>query len=173
MIIMASKTSTLTYQGKQEAGVVRERKATVIDRELKKIYKRDGTVLAIPLLDAARDPKHPLHHYFEWDDTVAAEKYRIDQAMRMIMTSKFVVMLNKSPRGVSDLHTRPALVRQFIPAFRGEGFKMRNEVLNDVEQRAAFVARKKEALRAWCASVIDIKEFDTMRGLILAEIGGD
>lgn len=36
------------------------------------------------LLDKAKDKKSPLHDLFEWDDTVAAEKYRIIQARHLI-----------------------------------------------------------------------------------------
>jgi hypothetical protein len=36
------------------------------------------------VLDAARHPDSDLHQYFEWDDTVAAEKYRRRQAVDLI-----------------------------------------------------------------------------------------
>lgn len=36
------------------------------------------------VVDAARDPSHPLHKYFEWDDSVAAEQHREYQARRLI-----------------------------------------------------------------------------------------
>lgn len=32
------------------------------------------------LLDAARNPASPLHNLFEWDDSIAAERYRLAQA---------------------------------------------------------------------------------------------
>lgn len=33
---------------------------------------------------AARDPRSPLHPHFEWDDKLAAEAYRLDQARHLI-----------------------------------------------------------------------------------------
>lgn len=36
------------------------------------------------VLDAARDENSELHKCFEWDDTVAAEKYRLKQARMLI-----------------------------------------------------------------------------------------
>jgi len=36
------------------------------------------------LLDASRDENAPLHNEFEWDDTVAAEKFRKEQARCII-----------------------------------------------------------------------------------------
>lgn len=36
------------------------------------------------VVDAARDTKSPLHRHFEWDDSAAAEAYRLDQARNLI-----------------------------------------------------------------------------------------
>ena len=36
------------------------------------------------LVEVARDPSHPLHSRFEWDDTVAAHKWRIEQAGQLL-----------------------------------------------------------------------------------------
>ena len=36
------------------------------------------------LVDVSRDVNHPLHGEFEWDDSVAAEAYRVSQASQLI-----------------------------------------------------------------------------------------
>jgi hypothetical protein len=36
------------------------------------------------VLDAGRDVSSPIHDVFEWEDSVAAEQYRLDQARRLI-----------------------------------------------------------------------------------------
>jgi hypothetical protein len=36
------------------------------------------------VLEAARDEQSPLHRHFEWDDGLAAEAYRLDQARTLI-----------------------------------------------------------------------------------------
>lgn len=36
------------------------------------------------ILDKARDPNTELHKCFEWDDSVAAEKYRLSQARKVV-----------------------------------------------------------------------------------------
>ena len=52
---------------------------------LKEIAKRDGGLLRPrAVVDAARDVESPLHGCFEWDDKVAGEKYRLEQAQRLI-----------------------------------------------------------------------------------------
>lgn len=52
---------------------------------LKKIAERDGGVLTpAAVIEDARPESSPLHGSFTWDDTVAAGKYRIIEAQRLI-----------------------------------------------------------------------------------------
>lgn len=53
----------------------------------------DG-VTSEQLLDASRDENSPLHNEFEWDDTVAAEEYRKNQA-RYILRSITVTIVQE------------------------------------------------------------------------------
>lgn len=55
-----------------------------------------GCLSAKNLLDASRPEEAPLHHCFEWDDSVAAEMYREDQA-RYIIRSLVIVPEKKEP----------------------------------------------------------------------------
>lgn len=50
--------------------------------ELATIAGGDLTPKAV--VEAARDPRHVLHTHFEWDDALAAEKYRQEQAREII-----------------------------------------------------------------------------------------
>lgn len=45
-----------------------------------------GGLTAKKVLEFARPKYSPLHQYFEWDDSVAAEKYRLLQARRIIIS---------------------------------------------------------------------------------------
>jgi len=59
---------------------------------LKQIAARDGGLLRPQaVVDAARPEDSPLHGAFEWDDGIAAEKYRLDQAQRLIRSFRVVV----------------------------------------------------------------------------------
>ena len=44
----------------------------------------EGHLTPHATVDAARDPRHALHPHFEWNDEVAAEAYRLDQARSII-----------------------------------------------------------------------------------------
>lgn len=52
--------------------------------ELTGLYQRHGELTPQIVVDEARSEDAPLHSRFEWDDTVAGEKYRLVQAARLI-----------------------------------------------------------------------------------------
>lgn len=148
----------------------RERKSVVVDKALSEIYDKHGVVSIDVVLAEASDGQHPLHSYFEWNDVAAGEKYRRVQAYSLVMGSKFVVQLIQN--GSAEVRTvkESGSVRRLVSAFRGEGFKMRNDALADNDMRAAIVESKKSALRSWCKSVIDIPELSELRTLVLARL---
>src|SRR5690348_11374673 len=47
-------------------------------------YLPSGEITAREVLDLARPRTSPIHRYFNWDDTDAAEKYRLMQARKLI-----------------------------------------------------------------------------------------
>ncbi len=169
------KAAKVSYVTQEEAGIgVSDSKKRIIDQTLDHIYQRNGKVTPELLVREAKNPRSAVHKYFEWDNNKAAEKYRLRQAMDMIIASKFVALLQSAakhePAAVVAISQAP-VVRRFLPALRGEGFKMRKEVLSETELRKRTVERKKAVLRAWCREVIDIEELSHLRQLILDEIG--
>lgn len=52
--------------------------------ELKRIRKQHGELTAEIVVDESRDEKSVLHNCFEWNDGIAAEKYRKHQARKLI-----------------------------------------------------------------------------------------
>jgi hypothetical protein len=51
---------------------------------LQAIYDERGELTPALVVDVARDNRHPLHTRFEWNNTIAAEKYRRVQAHDLI-----------------------------------------------------------------------------------------
>jgi len=43
------------------------------------------------VVEAAKDPKSPIHHHFCWDDTEAAHRYRIQQARSLIVSVRTII----------------------------------------------------------------------------------
>jgi hypothetical protein len=162
-----------SYKTKDEVSALRERKSLVIDRELERLYKTNGSLTADVVLASAASTKSVLHKYFEWDDSLAAAKYRLDQAYRMIQASKMVVFLTENKASVEPITKGESVeVRRMVSAFRKEGFKMRADALGNVDMRKVIVDRKIGELRSWCRSVCDIDELAELRTKIEAEIAG-
>jgi len=67
-------------------------KAQVYGEFLWKIREENGDVLTpIQIVDKAKAKSSPIHEYFEWDDTIAGEKYRIFQARNLIGRIEIIV----------------------------------------------------------------------------------
>lgn len=65
--------------------------AKVAARELERITKDNGgSVTPEIVLNSARSNDSPLHNIFDWDDSVAAEKWRIVQARQVIAQLRIV-----------------------------------------------------------------------------------
>jgi len=79
--------------------------STVAER-LKAIYSAHDDLTERAVLDDARKKTSPLHGYFEWDDSSAAESYRLAQAASLIRRVKVTVI----PAPDSD----PIRVRAYI-----------------------------------------------------------
>jgi len=71
----------------------------------------DGSLEAALVLDAARPPESVLHGEFTWDDTEAAEAYRLDQARGIIRRYKIRVTYQAASGEERDM-----LVRGFTAA---------------------------------------------------------
>src|SRR5262245_7390575 len=52
--------------------------------ELARIQLRDGKIETATVVDEARPDEAPLHPVFEWDDAVAGEQYRLQQARLLV-----------------------------------------------------------------------------------------
>lgn len=64
--------------------------AQVAGKELERIYSEQGTLEPSVVVEQSRPKSAPLHSVFEWDDEVAAEKWREQQA-RVVIASVMVV----------------------------------------------------------------------------------
>jgi hypothetical protein len=72
--------------------------------------RRRGSVGPEALVEEARAEASPLHHLFEWDDSVAGERYRLEQARQYIARVEFVPAPEREPVLVEMpvVHTRAA-----------------------------------------------------------------
>jgi len=61
---------------------------TGLREQLLVIREKRGSLTPQAVVDEARSPDHPLHDRFEWDDAVAGEHWRREQAHELIRSVK-------------------------------------------------------------------------------------
>ena len=62
-----------------------------LTEELLKIQKTYGSLSAGLVLKEAKKKRHPLHPYFNWDDSDAAKKWRLHQANMLISRAQITI----------------------------------------------------------------------------------
>lgn len=108
--------------------------------ELVAITKMQGGQLTpAAVVDAARPRNSPLHEYFDWSDTSAAEKFRLLQARQLIRT---VVTMLPSKNGPQ--RTIRAFVSLPDDRSKREGYRLTTEVIRSKDLRVKLL---KGALR--------------------------
>lgn len=83
-----------------------------LKKHLEEIRDRnDGLLTPKAVVAEASNPKHPLHKYFEWDDSVAAQKYREEQARDLFQRVKVEITTHtmeiRAPMYVRDPRLPP------------------------------------------------------------------
>ncbi|MEN6487671.1 MAG: hypothetical protein ABFD66_02115 [Smithella sp.] len=115
-----------------------------------KIAEKNGGIISPRLIvDVARDEKNPLHGYFYWDDKIAGDRYRLNQASLLIRRIKIDIV---KPTGKTKMiEIKP--VRQFSsPAsLRGKGgngsyVRIEDVMKNDTLRADMLETAKKELI---------------------------
>lgn len=99
---------------------------TTLHDELLAIRERHGALTPQVVVDTARDPHHPLHSRFEWDDGVAAELHRREQARALIRKVRITyreATETEAARTVRAFHA--------VPNENGMAYEPIEEVVND------------------------------------------
>jgi hypothetical protein len=94
----------MTYQFRNIPTCFNQHRITpeIAGTELGRIYEKNGALRPADVVNEARPNDAPLHPAFEWDNNVAGEKWRQEQARNMIRT---VVVVTPDKDG-EDLEER-------------------------------------------------------------------
>ena len=122
---------------------------TTIQREhLRLIQQKEGNLNPKEVLRDARNPNSPLHQLFEWDDSVAAEAYRLMQAKQVV---RYVVRVVPQPRREPTRVTvapraveRPASVAATAKEKTERDYLVEATIAQGIAYVAAEVARRAE-----------------------------
>lgn len=126
--------------------------AETVQTELSRIADSNGGVLDPQMVvNESRSESAPLHRLFEWDDTVAAEKYRVVQA-RFIIRNQIVEE--------DDTPT----VRSFVHA-GGDGYAPIRTALQSVDMTEALLKQAKADMDTFRAKYRALK---SLAGIVQA-----
>jgi hypothetical protein len=120
---------------------------------------RGGALKPEHVVEAARPTDHPLHRHFEWDDAVAAEAFRIDQARSMVRLVRIIA---------DDGEMRPALVS--LRAGDGVAYRDIDDVLRSSDMRARLLDSAERDLRSWQERYKELKDLVELAEPIRREI---
>lgn len=87
-------------------------KAQVAGEYLEKLEEENGSLTAELVLEESRAETATLHNCFDWNDSTAAEKYRVEQA-RYILRNIIKVLVQNPTDEVTDQSTE-VTVRAFV-----------------------------------------------------------
>lgn len=134
-----------------QPGAIGDAKAVGTHLEHLRLHYK-GELTPRDVVDDARSPNSPLHSFFEWDDTAAAEQHRLNQARGLI---RAVVAIY-----VSD--ERPAeRVKAFvhIPDRETPHYRETGHALSRTDTRQLVLQRAWRELQAWKQRYKSLKEF--------------
>lgn len=154
-----SKWGDLVYKWKIDG--VWKQDANIVGNELK-ILADNNDLSPESVLETARYEDSPLHDLFEWDDRIAAEKYRLSQARRIIQQ---IVLVNDHP----NAETRE--LRAFVTESRSDGhYQLITTVVEDPDTYEVLLKRAKFELQMFrdkYKAILELKElFDEIDKVI-------
>ncbi len=121
-----------------------------------------GSLTPALVVDTARDPEHPLHSRFEWDDTTAAEKWRLEQAGQLLR----IVTL---PRDATRAHDLRAFVAVKGQDSRSSDYIPTEEAMADEFTRRLVLA---DMNREWRQLKKRYEHMAEFASLILSDLKG-
>jgi len=115
--------------------------------ELNRLAKQNGgKITPRMIVDAARDENSPLHDYFEWNDDVAAERYREMQARTLLRSVTLKVSTETKRFDVNQYIRDPEAKPQdqgyvSVTAIRSQQDLARDALLAEFDRAAANLRR--------------------------------
>lgn len=116
--------------------------AEVVGKHFEKVEKKYGSITSQNVLESARSVKSPIHSLFEWDDTKAAEEYRLRQATLLITNLAVEVEIPEA---------KPIICRAYVnvsDAKKGRFMKI-DSAFKVEETREIVIERALRELRAF------------------------
>ena len=144
----------ITAKWKEGFGFYKDADAQTVAEE---ILSMGEDVSAKQIVDKARDISTELHKLFEWDDGIAAEKYRESQARQIIC--HLVIQEETVPED------RPE-VRYFFKTEPSEGYKPTQTIVRKEDEYKSLLAQAYADLQAFKRKYACLEELREILDLI-------
>lgn len=127
---------------------------------LMEIRAQRGSLTPEIVVEEARDPEHPLHHRFDWDDTEAARKWRLSQAQEILRVSYVPA------KGMPE-------IRAFWPTREGapSTYEPIEDVLTDDVQRELLLRQMDRDWKRFKVRYGNTKQYADLLQAALQEVG--
>lgn len=155
---MTSKNK-ITYMWRGSKGYLGDHStAQAVGECLEEMERKYGRVDPKLIVKDAKPPNSPLHKYFEWDNTQAADRYRLSQA-RQLIASVHVQTL--------DSKTLATPVRAFVNIIPTENednrqYESITRVMATSDGRRKLLAKAKTELQDWQKRYAALEEFSAV-----------
>lgn len=134
-----------------------EKDSKIIASELKKIQQSQSVITPKLVVQVAEDESSPLHKYFEWNNTNAAERYREWQARSLILSVYLVDSDEENAVPVrAFVNLKPEDDDEFIP---DQGYVFTPSISSKANYQAQVLEYAKSQLVGWRNKFGAYKEF--------------
>ena len=125
--------------------------------------ERGGITSQLLVIEASKEDS-PLHDCFEWDETKAANGYRVEQGRLLLMNLIVAV--------IEDIEEKPIYVRCFVSPIEvenegGTSYLTIREICNDDILNAAYLRQLKKELHAFVAKIENYAHYRKSKSLCL------
>lgn len=131
-----------------------------VQEELEAIREdHDGILRAEDVVEYAKNPETALHKKFTWDDTQAAQQFRLMQARAVIRVNVFT----PEPTGLTVRAYVSLMADRQTP---GGGYRSLQEVMASEELRRRLLGQAMKEARAWRDKYKNLSELAGVFGAI-------
>ena len=124
--------------------------AQTAGEELDRIYQKHGALTAAEIVNESREETAPLHPCFEWNDAVAAEKYRETQATEIV---RAIVAISESNGQQQEIRAFVHVEKNYQPI---------SVVINNEEKMTELLAVALKELQAFQRKYATLSELKSV-----------
>lgn len=134
--------------------------------ELERIREKRGQLKPEYVVEESKDENAILHNIFQWDDTIAAQKWREHQASALIRNITITVsneMINRPIRAIVNVASSAGNGRSYIPI---------TEAIHDKTAYEDLLAQAKSEMESFLAKYQQIEELNPVKREMLMVLNG-